>query len=209
MGHTQQDDAALCVFDGKDGELRLHGMIWQALLQLPMGLWKRMKGNQADITPQSEVNISAFMGRWYEQARLDNAFEHGMDEVYSVYEAVGDGRFRVCNNGTDAKGRNHQAHGMGSMKDAATPGALQVSFVPPYGWFAAPFLVLYTDSRYREALIAGSGGHYLWLLTREQHPDSSRIHRLLAEARRRGFNTRELRRTRQGYQNRQSTPTET
>lgn len=184
-------------------------MIWRALLQIPMGIWKRLKGNQADITPQSEVHLPAFMGRWYEQARLDNAFEHGMDEVYTDYESAGGGHFRVCNSGTDTKGRIHQARGMGSMKDACSPGVLRVSFVPPYGWFAAPFLVLYTDADYREALIAGSGGHYLWLLTREQHPDSSRIHRLLAEARRRGFNTRELRRTRQGHQNRQSTPTET
>ena len=184
-------------------------MIWRALLQIPMGLWKRMKGNQADITPQREVNLPAFMGRWYEQARIENAFEHGMDEVCSDYEAVGDGRFRVRNSGTDAKGRSQQSHGMGSMKDAATPGALRVSFVPPYGWFAAPFLVLYTDADYREALIAGSGGHYLWLLTREQQPARDSINRLLAEARRRGFNTLELRRTRQAHQNRQSTPTET
>lgn len=184
-------------------------MIWRALLQIPMGIWKRMKGNQADITPQSEVNLSAFMGRWYEQARLDNAFEHGMDEVYSDYEVMEDGRFRVCNSGTDAGGRSHQAHGIGSMKEPTAPGVLRVSFVPPYGWFAAPFLILYTDADYREALIAGSGGHYLWLLTREQHPARDCLNRLLAEARRRGFDTHELRRTRQSHQKRQSMPTET
>lgn len=184
-------------------------MIWRALLQIPMGLWKRMKGNQSDITPQREVNLSAFMGRWYEQARLENMFERGMDEVYSDYEPMGDGRFRVCNSGTDAGGISHQAHGMGSMKEAAAPGVLRVSFVPPYGWFAAPFLILYTDAEYREALIAGSGGHYLWLLTREPQPSRDSLNRLLAEAQRRGFNTHELRRTRQTHQKRQSTPTET
>ncbi len=172
-------------------------MIWKALLQIPVGLRKRMKGNGADITPQREVNLSAFMGRWYEQARLENVFEAGLDEVYSDYEAMGDTKFRVCNNGTDDKGRSRRSHGMGSIKDPAHPGAMRVSFVPPYGWFSAPFLVLYTDADYREALIAGSGGHYLWLMTREQHPDRTRINRLLAEARHRGFNTHELRRTRQ------------
>lgn len=194
---------------GDDLRAHLNRMIWRALLQIPTGLWKRLKKNQADITPQSEVNLPAFMGRWYEQARLDNAFERGMDEVYSDYEAVGDGKFRVCNSATDDKGRSHQARGMGSMKNAAAPGVLRVSFVPPYGWFAAPFLILYTDADYREALIAGSGGHYLWMMTREQHPDRDCINRLLAEAQRRGFNTNMLRRTRQVHQNRQSTPTET
>lgn len=184
-------------------------MIWHALLHFPVGIWKRLKGNSCDITPQKEVNLSAFMGRWYEQARIDNAFEHNLDEVYSDYEALDGQRFRVCNSGTDAGGKKQQAHGLGRVKDAGIPGALSVSFVPPYCWFAAPFLVLYTDADYQEALITGSGGHYLWLLTREANPHNKRLEKLLHEAGRRGFNTHELRRTRQAPQKRQSTPTET
>lgn len=184
-------------------------MIWHAILHIPAGIWKRLKGNAADITPQREVNLPAFMGRWYEQARLDNSFEHGLDEVYSDYETMGNDRFRVCNHGTNAGGKHRAICGVGSMKDSSRPGALRVSFVPPYGWFASPFLILYTDADYQEALIAGSGGHYLWLLTRMQHPAPDRLHRLLAEARRRRFNTHDLRRTRQPHQNRKSTPTET
>lgn len=149
------------------------------------------------------------MGRWYEQARFENTFELVLDNVYSDYYAMKNGKFRVFNNGTDAHGTPHQAKGMGSIKDSREPGALQVSFVPPYSWFAAPFHILYTDKNYQEALIAGSGGHYLWLLTREPHPSKESLNNLLHEARRRGFNTHELRRTHHRYQNLQSTPTDT
>lgn len=184
-------------------------MVWHALLHAPAGLWKRLKGSRADITPQSEVNLAAFMGRWYEQARFENTFEYGLDDVYSDYYFIDGERFRVFNNGSDAEGKRHQAKGMGSRKPDSLPGALQVSFVPPFCWFAAPFHILYTDADYREALIAGSGGHYLWLLTREQHPAPASIHRLTEEARQRGFDTSALRRTSQRYQNRQSIPTDT
>ncbi|MBQ8517948.1 MAG: lipocalin family protein [Akkermansia sp.] len=184
-------------------------MIWHALLHIPAGLWKRLKGSQADTTPQNEVNLTAFMGRWYEQARFENTFEHGLDDVYSDYYSIGDERFRVINNGTDARGKPHRAQGMGSRTTNSQQGALQVSFVPPFCWFAAPFHILYTDADYREALIAGSGGHYLWLLTREQHPAPPRIRQLMEEARKRGFDTSALRRTTHRPQNRQSIPTDT
>lgn len=184
-------------------------MIWHAILHFPVGLMKRVKGNNTDITPQSNVDISAFMGRWYEQARMENTFEYGMDEVYSDYYAVNSNHFRVFNNGTDTNGHQHQARGRGHAVGNAAAGALKVSFIPPFIWFAASFLILYTDAQYREALIAGSGGHYLWLLTRDAVPTGSQLERLLHEAQRRGFNTQELRLTRHTHQNRQSTPSDT
>lgn len=177
-------------------------MIWHAILHFPAGLWKRLRGNQSDITPQSDIDLMAFMGRWYEQARIENTFEHGLDNVYSDYYATDEKTFRVFNNGTDARGELHRARGMGRVPNSHEPGALCVSFVPPYSWFAAPFHILYTDSQYREALIAGSGGHYLWLLTREANPDRAQLERLMQEAQRRSFNTRELRRTRHTPQKR-------
>lgn len=185
-------------------------MIWHAILHFPEGLWKRIRGNKCDITPQSNIDLQAFMGRWYEQARIENTFEYGLDNVYSDYYAIGEKTFRVFNNGTDAHGEQYQARGMGRMKNKRKPGELLVSFVPPYTWFAAPFHILYTDDQYREAIIAGSGGHYLWLLTREASPDRNSLKKLLQEAQRRGFNTHHLRCTQHNnHQNRQSTPTET
>lgn len=184
-------------------------MVWHAILHFPAGLWKSLKGNESDISPQSGIDLKAFMGRWYEQARFENTFELGLDNVYSDYYAVRDDQFRVFNNGTDAHGVLHRAKGMGYVSNNSEAGALRVSFVPPYSWFAAPFHILYTDAHYQEALIAGSGGHYLWLLTREAHPSRESLRSLLQEARRRGFNTHNLRRTHHRHQNLQSTPTVT
>lgn len=180
-------------------------MVWHAILHFPAGLWKRLKGNHTDITPQTDVDLSAFMGRWYEQARIENTFEHGLDAVYSDYYAIDNKNFHVFNHGTDSKGGQHRARGMGSAADGSAPGALKVSFVPPYTWFAAPFHILYTDRNYEEALIAGSGGHYLWLLTREAHPNRESLRNLLQEARRRGFNTHHLRRTQHPHLTQQGT----
>lgn len=181
-----------------------NGMFLSALMQFPIGLWHRLTAPSADITTQQQVNLPSFMGRWFEQARFDNFFEHGMDDVYSDYSLTEDNQFSVMNCGTTTAGVVKQIRGMGKVRDRRYPGKAEVSFVPPYKWFAAPYLILYTDSEYREALVAGSGGRYLWLLTREQYPEKASIQRLLRVAQSRGFDIRRLRLTE--HQKRKSTP---
>lgn len=172
-------------------------MILRALLHFPRSLYRRFVDSGADLIPQKGVNLCAFMGRWYEQARFENDFEYGLDRVFSDYTPAGKGAFYVCNNGMDEQGRQQQARGMAHCEDLSLPGQLRVSFVPPYGWFSSPLTILYADSAYQEALLAGSGGHYLWLLTREARPSVESIENLLREARKRGFDTTRLRHTRQ------------
>lgn len=170
-------------------------MILKALLQFPGSLLRRMQKTDTDTTPQPKLHLQNFMGRWYEQARYENSFEYDLDGVYSDYYSTGINQFRITNHGFDAKGRHHLAQGMAQVLHAKEPGLLRVSFVPPYTWFSAPLRILYTDSQYKEALLCSSGGHCLWLLTREKKPGFSSLRRLIKEARRRGFNTHHLRHT--------------
>lgn len=168
-----------------------------ALLHIPVAIYRRFLVPQADITPQPSVDLHAFMGRWYEQARFENGFEMGMDEVTAEYATIDRDSFRVRNQGTSPDGRTHLAEGVARQQKGHTDGALQVSFVPPYRWFASPLLVLHTDPACTECLLAGSGGYYLWLMTREPHPGDEKIRRLIRLARERGFPTEKLRKTRQ------------
>ena len=170
-------------------------MILKALLQFPGSLLRQFQKTGTDTTPQKRLHLPAFMGRWYEQARFENSFEYDLDGVYSDYFATGIDQFRITNHGTDARGRHHLVQGMAQVLHAHEPGLLRVSFVPPYTWFTAPMRILYTDRHYKEALLCSSGGHCLWLLTREKHPGYAALRRLLKEAKRRGFNTLNLRHT--------------
>ena len=146
-----------------------------------------------NTAPQRGVNLGRYMGRWYEQARYDHAFESGLDRVYTDYTMLPDGRVKINNTGTDEDGVRHHAVGMGSCPQG--DGRLQVSFVPPYSWFRTPYHILYATDGYTGALVSGEDDRYLWLLTREREPERGLIRELLNEARARGFDTSRLRYT--------------
>lgn len=157
-----------------------------------------------NTTPQQSVDFRQYGGRWYEQARYENWFERGMDNVYTDYISRKDGSITVINHGTDEQGDEEQARGRAFI---AAPGQLDVSFVWPYWWFRAPYRILYVDSDYESALVSGESGEYLWLLTRSPQPAQGIMNRLLREARMRGFDTDRLRYT--WHQKRKSTAPDT
>lgn len=147
-----------------------------------------------NTTPQRNVSLDKYLGRWYEQARFENWFETGLDEVFTDYTAGPAGSINVVNCGRNSKGRQSSSRGRAYPCGA---GLLKVSFVPPYGWFKAPYHILYTDPDYQGALVSGAGDAYLWLLTRQKSPNPGLLDTLLHEAQRRGFDTTRLRQTRQ------------
>ena len=149
---------------------------------------------QANTTPQRNISMEKYLGRWYEQARFENWFEDGLEEVFTDYSAGPNGSINVLNCGRNCNGRQSTSRGRGYPDGA---GRMHVSFVPPYGWFKAPYHILYTDPDYQSALVSGAGSAYLWLLTRQKTPDSGLLETLLQEARKRGFDTNLLHQTRQ------------
>ncbi len=157
----------------------------------------RQRGKAPDTTPQGDITLPRYLGRWYEQARYECFFERDMDEVYTDYTAREDGGIDITNAGTAASGRHKEAHGRAVVPDEEMHGRLLVSFVPPYKWFRAPYHILYVDADYRMALVSGKASGYLWLLTRERKADEATMRRLLDEAQKRGFGLAGLRLTRQ------------
>lgn len=162
------------------------------------------EGGEPNTTPQQGVNMESYLGRWYEQARYDNYFERGMDNVYTDYSMGKNGSITVMNYGYSADGKQHKAKGV-AVTDADKPGEMRVSFVPPYFWFRAPYRILYVNEDYSAALVSGDDDDYLWLLTREKEADVPTLRKLMQEAERRGFDTSKLRQTQQ-HQNLKSTP---
>ena len=174
-------------------------MFIRALIHYCSDLFRKNDAQErrlVNTAPQQGLNLNAYMGRWYEQARYDHAFENGLDRVFTDYSMLPDGRVKITNNGTDGNGVPHRAGGMGSCPHG--DGRLQVSFVPPYSWFRAPYHILYATQGYTGAVVSGEDDRYLWLLTREQEPPRELMRELLGEARARGFDTSRLRYTAQG-----------
>jgi apolipoprotein D and lipocalin family protein len=128
-----------------------------------------------------------YLGKWYEIARLDFAFEKGLNNTTAEYSLNSDGTIRVENSGFRyEKGTWEKAIGVARFRGSKGLAELEVSF---FGPFFAGYNVIMLDGDYKYALVAGSGLSYLWILSREKVlPEEVRA-RYLAEAKRLGYDT--------------------
>jgi lipocalin len=136
--------------------------------------------------PVKEIDLKRYIGDWYEIARIDHAFERGLDYVMAHYELRKDGNIDVLNTGIK-NGRAEDAKGMAKITNI--PGLLRVSF---FGPFFSDYRILMIDKDYQYALVGGSDHRYLWILSRTPQLDDATRALILANAESRGYDTTRL-----------------
>ena len=114
-----------------------------------------------------------YLGKWYEIARFDFAFERNLDNTTAEYTLLPNGYIAVVNRGHDyVKEKWSEAKGKARFRGQDTVAALEVSF---FGPFYAAYNVIALDKDYTYALVAGSSTGYLWILSRTRTiPESVR-----------------------------------
>ncbi len=120
-----------------------------------------------DIPAICDVDLSRYMGTWYEIARLHNTFEEGLDYVTAVYQLRSNGKVDVTNTGIKG-GKSRSAKAVAWVPDQQCPGKLLVSFFRP---MRSQYNIIRLDEDYRYAVVAGSRMNYLWILSREPRMD--------------------------------------
>jgi lipocalin len=141
---------------------------------------------KVDNQPVAALDLKRYLGEWYEIARLEHAFERGMEKCRAMYSLRKDGQIDVVNSGVK-NGTVKQAYAV--AKTTETPGLLRVSFFWP---FYADYRILWLDDDYQYVLVGGSSADYLWILSRTSTIDVSVKNAILAEARQRGYDTDKL-----------------
>ena len=145
-----------------------------------------VSGPKVDNTPVAALDLNRYLGEWYEIARLDHSFERGVEKANANYTLNEDGTIKVVNSGIK-DGKPKTAIGKGKQTD--TPALLRVSF---FGPFYADYRVMMIDKGYTYALVGSGGTDYLWLLSRTRVLPAATKDELLAEAKRRGYDTGKL-----------------
>lgn len=133
-----------------------------------------------------DFDLNRYLGEWYEIARFDHKFERGMDHTKARYVLRDDGKVDVLNTGLK-NGEYSEAKGI--AKRTVTPSLLRVSF---WGPFYSDYRVLMIDPDYQYVLVGSRSEKYLWIMSRTPQITEEVKSRLIAEARRRGYDTDKL-----------------
>lgn len=142
------------------------------------------------INPVSGFELERYLGKWYEIARLNHSFEHGLDKVTASYSLRDDGSVRVINRGySEADGQWKEAEGKAYFVNTPDQGFLKVSF---FGPFYGSYIIFELGQNYEYAFISGPDKSYLWFLSRTPTVSEALKQRFVTHAAELGFNTEEL-----------------
>jgi apolipoprotein D and lipocalin family protein len=127
-------------------------------------------GNPAVPQPAKPVDLSRYVGLWYEIARYDNGFERGCEGVTAEYGLLPDGLVSVVNTCRDRApdGPERVARGQARVVEGSGAAKLKVSFFGPL--FIGDYWVLDRADDYSWAIVGEPSGRYLWVLSRDPAP---------------------------------------
>lgn len=155
--------------------------------------------------PAKPVDLTLYLGKWFELARHENRFQKGLEAVTADYSLADDGRIRIVNSGrrsgksgerSGKSGERSVAEGHAIVADDATNAKLKVSFFGPL--YTGDYWVLDHGEDYDWSIVGEPSGRYLWILTREPRPAPGVTQALLERVEALGYDRWALRITRQG-----------
>lgn len=163
----------------------------KAVIALGIALLTGCASQPDNVQPVDHFELSRYLGKWYEVARLDHSFERGLTNVTAEYGLRDDGLVSVRNRGFQPrKGAWEEAQGKARFVDRKDQGFLKVSF---FGPFYGSYVIFELDrDNYQYAMVAGPDRSYLWILARTPVLDPALRDRLVALAAARGFDTDRL-----------------
>tara|TARA_B100001094_G_C18188530_1_gene805517 strand:+ start:2032 stop:2565 length:534 start_codon:yes stop_codon:yes gene_type:complete len=143
------------------------------------------------IEPVQKFRLNKYLGTWYEIARLDHAFERGLEQVSARYRLRSDGGIDVINRGFDKDDHAwNEAKGRAYFVDQNDVGHLRVSFFRPF--YSSYIIFNLDDANYQYAFVSGYNKNYLWLLARTPQVSSALKQKFILEAKAKGYNVDEL-----------------
>lgn len=142
------------------------------------------------IVPVRGFQLDRYLGTWYEIARIDHGFEHGLTDITATYRRRTDGGIEVLNRGFDPRTQSwREAKGRAYFLGSSDVASIKVSF---FGPFYGGYHVFALDPDYRWVMISGPTRDYFWILARQPALDPATLATLLQRARDAGFDTRSL-----------------
>lgn len=159
-----------------------------------LGLWTIVSGCTKipdGLEPVSDFDITRYLGKWYEIARLDHSFERNLSNVTAIYTQTDKGYIRVLNKGYNSKtGEWKQVEGIARFIEGDDVGSLKVSFFGPF--YGGYHVIELDKEKYTYSMVAGPNRSYLWILSRSSSMNNDVYEWLVSKAGKWGFDTSNL-----------------
>jgi apolipoprotein D and lipocalin family protein len=171
-----------------------------ALMAVPM--LTAVAEPQVQLRAVPGMDLSRYMGTWYEVARLPFRFQDRcVGDVTATYAAQSDGSVGVVNRCRTEDGTVTEARGVARKADAGGPDTkLRVRFAPawlsflPFVW--GDYWVIDLAPDYSYAAVGEPGRKYLWILSRTPSMEEATLQHVLEKVRENGYDLARLIRTR-------------
>lgn len=152
-------------------------------------------GRETDLETVPRVELSRYLGRWYEIARYPNWFEKKCDrDVSATYAMREDGRISVMNSCVKVNGSRSESTGWAKIADPATNAKLKVTFFWP---FFGDYWVLELGENYQYAVIGEPSRKFLWILSRTPQMSDEQYRAISARLAAKGYDAAKLVRVQQ------------
>jgi apolipoprotein D and lipocalin family protein len=167
-------------------------LVATATLQVVVGQTQTL----APVRPVPSVDLSRYVGDWFEIARFPNRFQRQcLGDVRASYARRADGRLDVVNRCRTVDGET-EARGVARIVDEVTSAKLKVRFAPawlsflPVVW--GDYWIIGLAPDYLWAVVGDPGRDYLWILARARELDDDAVTAARAAARANGFDVERL-----------------
>ncbi|HPF39084.1 MAG TPA: lipocalin family protein [Phycisphaerae bacterium] len=131
--------------------------------------------NLPTLETAKDVDLSRYVGRWYEIAKYPVIFEAGCVNVTADYAIRDDGAVDVVNTCGQTSGEPRTINGFATA-DADDSAKLTVYFFYPFG---APYWILEVGGDYEYAVVGDPTRSYFWILSRTPQLDDDTYNSIL------------------------------
>jgi apolipoprotein D and lipocalin family protein len=159
-------------------------------------------GTSSTVGAVRTVDLSRYVGRWYEIAKFPNSFQKQcVSNTTADYRILPENTIEVVNRCKMASGEIDLAVGEARVVDKASNAKLEVRFAPSWlswiPWVWGDYWILELDEAYSVVTVGTPNRDYLWILARTPTIPDAEYESRVDNATKQGFDTSRLVKTRQ------------
>ncbi len=161
----------------------------------PIIIFAQDKNTSIEVQTVSHVDLSKYVGKWYEIAKIPNSFQKQCKSgTTAFYKLRDDGNIDVINSCYDEDGELDKSEGLAKVVDTVSNAKLEVSFVSILGihLFWGDYWIIGLDKDYQYAVVGTPNRKYGWILSRTPKLSEDTLKEIFGILKDQGYNPKDF-----------------